>query len=515
VSLELPAPLRIAITQAAAMPRAAEACDHVAVLLPESAKRGAWPAFPHSKLLESRYRARNGKHGGDRLLTELEDGKGSRVAVAFVANGAATFDLLTLARKLIAEARATTPRKLGLIVAGLDDSKSGGVASRAAEASASALLAAEAPLPEYKSKPAARAAVESLSVHGAGTAFDIARCRATAEANSLARWLTTLPPNLLHPASYRALLATLARRNRWTLKFHDEKALAKRGAEAFLAVVRGSAERDAGIVELTYTPKKKAGSRKAKGKPGALALVGKGLCYDTGGSNLKAAKSMYGMHGDMGGSAVALATLAALSALEAPFPVRCYLAIAQNRIGPKSYIPNEVLRASNGVTIETVHTDAEGRMVLADTLVLASEGKPAAIMDFATLTGAAVYALTDRMGAVFSNRSALNATLIDAGIASGERVWPFPMHADYDEALESKVADVKQCLLDGQGDHILAARFLSKFVGDGIPWVHFDMCPSDREGGLAHIPSFFTGFGVRFALELVLDRGFGRTEQRT
>ncbi len=505
MSLELPAPLRITITQAAASPRAVEAFDHVAILLPESAKRGPWPAFPHSKLLEGRYRARHGKAAGDRLLTELEDGKGTRAAVAFVKPGASSFELLTLAGKLIAEARATTPRTLALFVLGLDGAAAAGTASRAAEAYASALLAAEAALPDYKSKPAPRVAIESLMVHGPGSAFDVARCRATAEANNLARWLTTLPPNLLHPSSYRVLLAALAKRHGWTLKFHDEKALARRGAEAFLAVVRGSAERDAGIVELSYVPKKKSKHR-------ALALVGKGICYDTGGSNLKAAKGMNGMQGDMGGSAVALATLVALTALDAPFPVRCYLAIAQNRIGPLSYIPNEVLRASNGVTIETVHTDAEGRMVLADTLVLASEAKPSAILDFATLTGSAVHALTDRMGAVFSNRSALNPTLIAAGEASGERVWPFPMHADYDEALESKVADIKQCLIEGQGDHILAARFLSRFVADGIPWVHLDMCPSDREGGLAHIPSFFTGFGVRFALDLVLDRGFGRTE---
>ena len=505
MSLELPAPLRIAITQAAASPRAVDAFDHVAILLPDSAKRGAWPAFPHSKLLESRYRARHAKQAGDRLSTELEDGKGTRVSVALVKPAASAFELLTLARKLVAEARGGSPRRCALLVLGLPPA----AASTAAEAYCSALLAAEAALPDYKSKPEPRVAIEALAVHGPGTGFDLARCRAAAEANNLARWLTTLPPNLLHPASYRALLATLAKRQGWTLKFHDEKALAKRGAEAFLAVVRGSAERDAGIVELSYTPKKAA---RAKGKTvrAPLALVGKGLCYDTGGSNLKAAKGMYGMHGDMGGSAVALATLAALTALDAPFPVRCYLAIAQNRIGPLSYIPNEVVRAANGVTIETVHTDAEGRMVLADTLVLASEAAPAAILDFATLTGSAVHALTDRMGAVFSNRSALNATLIAAGDASGERVWPFPMHADYDEALASKVADIKQCLIEGQGDHILAARFLSHFVADGIPWVHLDMCPSDREGGLAHIPSFFTGFGVRFALDLVLDRGFGR-----
>jgi len=218
---------------------------------------------------------------------------------------------------------------------------------------------------------------------------------------------------------------------------------------------------------------------------------------------------MYGMHGDMGGSAVALGTLLALTLLEHPHPVRCFLALAQNRIGPHSYLPNEVLRASNGVTIETVHTDAEGRMVLADTLVLASEAKPGAILDFATLTGACVHALTDRMGGVFTNRDALHPVLIEAGRASGERVWPFPMDADYDEALESRIADVKQCLIEGQGDHILAARFLSRFVGAGIPWVHLDLCPSDREGGLGHVGSFFTGFGVRFALELALEDALG------
>jgi leucyl aminopeptidase len=105
---------------------------------------------------------------------------------------------------------------------------------------------------------------------------------------------------------------------------------------------------------------------------------------------------------------------------------------------------------------------------------------------------------------VFTNREALHPALIAAGRASGERVWPFPMDADYDEMLESKVADVKQCLLDGAGDHILAARFLSRFVGKDIPWVHLDMCPADREGGIGHVGSFFTGFGVRFALELAL-----------
>lgn len=499
--LQLPNPPRLAITQAAALPHALDAFDHAVVLLPAKAQRGPWPAFPHSKLLEKRYRARHGKDGAERMSSELEDARGTRVSIAIVKDGATPFELLTLSRKLVAEARDARSGALCLMVVGLDAA----LAPVAAEAFAAATLAAEHPLPDYKTKPAPRTPIASLAIASAAGAarFDLERCRAADAGNGLARWLSTLPPNELTPGAYRALVAKLAKQHGWTMRFHDEKALARKGANAFLAVVRGSHDRDAGIVELAYAPRRKGAGKAAK-QAAPLALVGKGLCFDTGGSNLKAATGMYNMHGDMGGSAVALGTLLSLTLLEHPRPVRCFLALAQNRIGPNSYIPNEVVRAMNGTTIETVHTDAEGRMVLADTLALASEAAPAAILDFATLTGACVRALTDRMGGVFTNREALHPALIAAGRASGERVWPFPMDADYDEMLESKIADVKQCLLDGAGDHILAARFLSRFVGQGIPWVHLDMCPADREGGIGHVGSFFTGFGVRFALELAL-----------
>ena len=509
MSLELPTPPRLAITQAAALPRTIDAFDHLTVLLPASAQRGAWPAFPHSKLLAGRYRARHAGQPDARLRTELENGHGTRVAVAFVKPEASTFELLTLGRMLLGEARESRPKRLGLLVLGLPDA----LAARAAEAYAAATLAAEHPLPEYRSALAPRVAIESLAIHaksdGAGTGFDLARTRAASVGNGLARWLATLPPNELTPGAYRALVAKLAKRYGWKMRFHDEAALAKRGANAFLAVVRGSAERDAGIVELERIPPRRAKAKGAKRAAAPLALVGKGICFDTGGSNLKSPKGMYGMHGDMGGSAVALGTLVALSELDAPQPARCYLALAQNRIGPRSYLPNEVIRASNGVTIEVVHTDAEGRMVLADTLALAGEAQPSGIIDFATLTGSCVHALTDRMSGAFTNRPALDTTVIEAGRSSGERVWPFPMDADYDEALESKVADVKQCLIEGQGDHILAARFLSRFVPAGVPWVHVDLAAGDREGGLGHVASLFTGFGVRFALDLILDRRFG------
>jgi len=126
------------------------------------------------------------------------------------------------------------------------------------------------------------------------------------------------------------------------------------------------------------------------------------------------------------------------------------------------------------------------------------------MLDFATLTGACVYALTERMSGVFSNRPALAGKLESAGRASGERVWNFPFEADYDAELESKVADVVQCAVEGKGDHILATRFLSRFVPQTTPWAHVDLSAASRSGGLGHVSTDITGFGVRFALELLL-----------
>jgi len=152
--------------------------------------------------------------------------------------------------------------------------------------------------------------------------------------------------------------------------------------------------------------------------------------------------------------------------------------------------------------------------VLADTLALAARTRPRLMIDFATLTGACVHALTERMSGVLSNRPELAAALVEAGRTSGERVWSFPFEADYDAELESKVADIVQCALDGKGDHILATRFLSRFVPQGIPWAHIDLSSATRGGGLAHVPSDITGFGVRLALELLLKQDIARLLER-
>jgi leucyl aminopeptidase/proline iminopeptidase len=144
-------------------------------------------------------------------------------------------------------------------------------------------------------------------------------------------------------------------------------------------------------------------------------------------------------------------------------------------------------------------------MALADTLALASRKQPQVILDFATLTGACVVALSDRYAGAFTNRPQWHEWLQATGRLSGERVWCMPMDEDFDLELESKVADTVQCSPDSKGDHILAARFLSRFVDPAVPWVHIDLAASEHKGGLAHIPTEFTGFGVRFAVHLLGD----------
>jgi leucyl aminopeptidase len=353
-------------------------------------------------------------------------------------------------------------------------------------------------MPEQKAKATPPAALANIRIDDRkSAAYD--RSIATAAGNHLARWLATLPPNLLDSIAYRKVLQQLARREGWAFKFHSVDQLERMGAGAFAAVARSNPHRGAGIVRLTYSP-----SRTRKGAT-PIALVGKGICFDTGGINLKPHRSMYSMHGDMQGSAVAVGTLLALARLGTPCAIDCWLALTENQIGPEAYRPQDVVRALNGTTIQVVHSDAEGRMVLADTLTLASRARPRLVLDFATLTGACVAALTDRYAGAFTNRADLHSWLQEAGRVSGERVWCFPMDEDFDAELESHAADIMQCTLDNKGDHILAARFLGKFVEAGVPWVHVDLAPSERKGGLAHIPTEMTGFGVRYAVHLLSD----------
>jgi leucyl aminopeptidase len=419
---------------------------------------------------------------------------------------ASVFETLQLAGRLLKEAKTACARRLGAATLGLPAA----AAQESLEALTAATYAAAFDLPSYKSRDERCAALEELTLFGMRAPAALKGTAATSEGNNLARWLTALPGNELTPATYRKRVSQLARREGWHMRFLDSRALQGVGAGAFLAVSQGSDDDAAGIIHLRYQPRRKSKR--------ALALVGKGICFDTGGTNLKAHRGMLDMHTDMEGSAVALGTLLALTRLEAPYAIDCWLAVTENRIGPKAYKPQDVVTASNGVSIQVIHTDAEGRMVLADTLALAAREKPALIVDFATLTGACVNALTERYTGLFTNRPQWHALLERAGAASGERVWPFPMDEDFDTDLESSIADVMQCSPDNKGDHILAARFLSRFVSADVPWIHLDLASGQRTGGLGHITTDITGFGVRYAVNLltsqkILERATARARQ--
>ena len=443
--------------------------------------------------------ARSPARAGSVRTTVLANRRHTLAVLGYLAAGASAFERLALAGRMLKETAARFPQVMGVAAAGPP------AAARAAlDALLAATLAHAFALPSWRAATQDERRIRRVVLLN-DVSLDTRYAAAAARGTNLARWLTALPPNILDAAGYRRAIATLARTHRLTLRWLDERALRRAGANAFLAVAAGNADGGAGIAHLKYRP-----ARAARATRPEVALIGKGILFDTGGVNLKSHRSMLDMHTDMAGSAVALAALVALAELRAPLAVDAWLAITENRIGPHAYRPQEVVRAANGVTIQVIHTDAEGRMVLADTLALAGRTRPRLMIDFATLTGACVHALTERMSGVFSNRAELAAATVEAGRTSGERVWSFPFEADYDAELESKVADLVQCAVDGKGDHILATRFLSRFVPEGTPWVHIDLSSATRSGGLAHVATDVTGFGVRLALELLLKQNVTR-----
>ncbi|HTP38916.1 MAG TPA: leucyl aminopeptidase family protein [Steroidobacteraceae bacterium] len=411
----------------------------------------------------------------------------ARVFLLTAPQTAGTFDYLQQAGTVLRDVATARPARMGLVVLAREPAPW-------FEALLAAALAQSFALPQWRrqSEPAWR--LERVELFGA-PALPLRRIAATARAGNLVRWLTAMPPNLLDATGYRKLLGQLARRHGLRLRWYSQAALQRLGAGAFLAVARSNPRRDAGIARLSW------GRRGARPD---VALVGKGITFDTGGINLKPHRSMLDMHTDMSGSAVALASLIALSELDSPLAAEAWLAITENNTGPDAYRPQEVVQALNGTTIQVIHSDAEGRMALADTLSLAARTRPKLMLDFATLTGTCVYALGERYSGVFSTRPELAAKLVAAGAASGERVWSFPMDADYDQELRSSVADVLQCTVDSHADHILAARFLSRFVPKDIPWAHVDLSAATRKGGLGAVGTDVTGFGARLTLQLLL-----------
>jgi leucyl aminopeptidase len=265
------------------------------------------------------------------------------------------------------------------------------------------------------------------------------------------------------------------------------------------AVARGSRVPPRLIV-LRYEPEG------ARDQP-VLGLVGKAITFDSGGLSLKTPASMEDMKSDMAGGGAVLAALGAVAELELPVRIVGVVAACENMPGGNALRPGDIVRGLNGTTVEITNTDAEGRLVLADALVYARNIGATHVIDLATLTGGVVIAMGDVYAALFANDDELLERLRAAGDASGDLVWPWPLHPSYDRYLDSPFADLKNSSLLRQGTPAYAARFLQRFAGDG-PWAHVDMAGTgylERGRGDYYSSLGATGFGVRLVAEFVRD----------
>ncbi len=483
------------ISQATGRPdaRSLAGIDQLLLILPGRIPTALWRKIPQGSRLQALLR-RSNADALPAISTRLGNKRQSALHAGKADSRDSEFDLQTFARKMVAAATTAKPGTVGIWVAGFDADAE----QRLVRHMAAAALAAAFVMPSFKAKQTP-APIKAIRILGLDSKIDLSRVSAEAAGNAMARWLTALPPNKLDAANFATFLKGLAAQNGWQFKKYGVDALRQMGAGAFLAVAQGNADKSASIVRLRYRPGNKSASPD-------LTLVGKGIIFDTGGTNLKPFTSMLDMHIDMGGSAVAVGTLLTISQLQLQQPVDCWLAITENRTGPSAYKSQDVVTALNGKTIQTIHTDAEGRMVLADTLSLACKDSPAVIIDYATLTGACVSAVTTRYSGVFTNKPDLHPVLKKSGRDSGERVWPFPIGKEFLDDLKSNTADLMQCSPGAPGDHILAASFLGEFVDDDCTWVHVDLSACTRKGGLGPVPTEITGFGVRLTMNLLIDK---------
>jgi leucyl aminopeptidase len=308
-----------------------------------------------------------------------------------------------------------------------------------------------------------------------------------------ARDLVNQPPSVATPSHLAAYARALARGvPALSVEVWDAARMEREGVAGVLAVARGTKEPPRFIV-IRYRPK--SATRH-------VALVGKGITFDSGGLSLKPPKSMETMKYDMAGAAAVLATVGAVARLGLPVRVTGWVPATENLPGHAAQKPGDVIRYANGKTVEVLNTDAEGRLVLADALVLASREKPDAIVDLATLTGAARIALGTRYAAVMGSDQALVGQLSCAGAGAGERLWQLPLAADvYADEIKSTVADLRNVGHGPEAGTIVAGLFLQHFV-DGVPWAHLDIAgPAFAEKEWPECPRGGTGFGVRLLVE--------------
>ncbi len=324
--------------------------------------------------------------------------------------------------------------------------------------------------------------------------------RAIADGVRLTRDLVNLPPNICNPAYMAQAARDAGEAVGLKVEILERKQMEALGMGALLGVAQGS-DTPPRFIIMEHNADK-------ADEYESLVLVGKGVTFDTGGYSIKSSEGMVGMKSDMGGGGAVIGALRAIGALDIPLHVVGLVPASDNMISGKAYRPQEVLTASNGVTIEVISTDAEGRLLLADALVFAARYKPAAVVDIATLTGSCVVALGTCAAGLFSNNDQLRDALMNASAATTEKIWPLPLFPEYDKALESQTADIKNTggRMNGVGT---SAAFLHHFV-DYPRWAHLDIAGVAGIDGMSssndnpYMPAKgATGFGVRLLIEFV------------
>ncbi len=353
----------------------------------------------------------------------------------------------------------------------------------------------------YKTKPDGVGTLARVRILGsprwttAGVRAAVKRGQIVSEAVNWARDLVNTPAGDLPPARIAQEARAMARRVGLRCKVWGKPELERGGFGGILGVGAGSVNPPR-LIELEY---------RGAGTAPPIALTGKGIAFDSGGLSIKDAKGMETMKCDMGGAASILATMSVIGQLKPKLNVIAAIPSAENLPSGSATKPGDVLRHRGGTTSEVLNTDAEGRLVLADALAYLAEKRPRALIDTATLTGACMIALGDRVTGAMGNDSALIRDVIAAGDATGEPIWELPMFADYRRLIDSPVADVKN-IGERYGGAITAAWFLAEFVDD-TPWVHLDIAgPAWSEKGNDLGPKGGTGAPVRALVRYLLDQ---------
>ncbi|HEX3828749.1 MAG TPA: leucyl aminopeptidase [Sporichthyaceae bacterium] len=334
----------------------------------------------------------------------------------------------------------------------------------------------------------------------------VSRAEVVAEAVSLVRDLVNTPPSDLRPADLATEATTAGAVTGVKVEVMDDKALKKGGYGGIVGVGQGSSSPPR-LVKLTYRhPRAKV----------HLALVGKGVTFDSGGLSLKPADAMITMKCDMGGAAAVVAATRAIARLKLPVNVTTWAPMVENMPSGTAQRPSDVLKMYSGKTVEVLNTDAEGRLILADALARACEDTPDVLVDIATLTGAVVIALGHRTSAIMANDDDLRARVHDVADRAGEPMWPLPLPEELRAGLKSSVADIAN-IGERFGGALTAGIFLKEFVADGVKWAHLDIAGTafNESEPYGYTPKGGTGAGVRTLIRLAEDLAENGAPART